>query len=222
MFEDLRDAFRQAVRNFKEELGRDEVPGAVDRLLVAMRTEVTEAQARLHELDAGLARTRAEVAREAADLDTCHRRERLALQIGDSETARLAGEYAARHERRKSVLEQKAHALEQEIEVRRSEVQEMLDGMRNAEKQRGTLSATASRTEARERVGESELFDELDRMVERMGGSPDREEEPRAAHDPYDDLGLEPEPEPTPVRRGPTQEELDARLAELKRRMGQA
>ena len=220
MFEELKDAFRQAVRNFKEELGRDEVPGAVDRVLVAMRTEVTGAQTRLHELEDGLARTRDEVTREAAELDTCRRRETLALQIGDAETARVAAEYAARHERRRTVLEQKAHALEQELEVRRSEVQEMLDALRNAEKERGTLSATAGRTQARESVGKSEIFDEMDRMVEAMGGPPGGDED--AGRRSWETLGeFELAGEDEPPRRPPSQAELDARLAELKRRMGQ-
>ena len=36
MFDDLRNAFREAVQNFKDELDRDSVPENVDRLLAGM------------------------------------------------------------------------------------------------------------------------------------------------------------------------------------------
>ena len=219
MFDDLVDAFRQAVRNFKDELGRDQVPGAVDRILLAMRSEVTEAQARLHELEEGVLRARSEAAKEAAEVETCRRRERMAREIGDAETERLAAEHAGRHERRRVVLEQKAHALEEEVQIRRSEVQEMMDGIRQAEKQRGTLSATAGRTQARERVQGNELFDELDRMVDQMGGGDEADADARpSAEELLDDLDREIE-RGAAGRRG-AGPDLDARLAELKRRMG--
>ena len=217
MFEDLKDAFRQAVRNFKEELGRDDVPGAVDRLLLAMRSEVTAAQTRLRELEDGAKRAHTEAAREAPEIENCRRRERMALDIGDAETARVAAEYATRHERRRAVLEQKAHALEQELEVRRSEVSEMLDGLRHAERQRGSLSATAGRTQARQQVQDSELFDELERVVEQMGGARDRSRGPGRSDDLLAELDRE--LERGPPQRAPSAEELDARLEELKRRM---
>ena len=50
MFEDLRNAFREAVQNFKDELDRDSVPETVDRLLKGMIDEVTQARARLKSL----------------------------------------------------------------------------------------------------------------------------------------------------------------------------
>ena len=42
----------------------------------------------------------------------------MAKNIGDEETARVASEYAAKHEERLEVLEQKAAALEQELTLR--------------------------------------------------------------------------------------------------------
>ena len=45
MFDSLRDAFREAVSNFRDEIGRDDVPEAVDKLLVGMRQEVTDTKA---------------------------------------------------------------------------------------------------------------------------------------------------------------------------------
>ena len=44
MFENLRNAFREAVENFNKELNRDEVPDVVDGLLRQMHEEVTDAK----------------------------------------------------------------------------------------------------------------------------------------------------------------------------------
>src|SRR6185503_6175403 len=78
MFDSLRDAFREAIKNFKEELHRDEVPEAVDGLVRGMKQEYTAARARLHDLEEGIRRARAEAAIEAQELEKCQRRERMA------------------------------------------------------------------------------------------------------------------------------------------------
>lgn len=214
MFENLRAAFRDAVKNFKDELDRDQVPEAVDRLLLGMKAEVTDAKARLHDLEEAIRRARAEAAREAREVETCRRRESMARSIGDEETARIAAEYGAKHERRREVLEEKAQALEKELELRRSEIEEMLEKIRQAQKERDALSATAGRTQARESIrGSQDLFDELDRMAEEMVGGEHRDED-ELARDIDLELGSGPE-----RPRGPGTD-LEARLAELKRRMG--
>ena len=61
MFDDLRNAFREAVQNFKDELDRDSIPENVDRLLAGMIDEVTQARARLKGLEADLEETRRRV-----------------------------------------------------------------------------------------------------------------------------------------------------------------
>lgn len=223
MFEDLRAAFREAVKNFKDELNRDAVPEAVDRLVSGMKRETAEAKVRLHDLEEGIRRARAEAEREAAEVETCRRREAMALRIGDEETARIAGEYATKHERRREVLEQKAGALGRELELRRSEIDEMTQQIREAERRRDTLSATAGRTQARESVrAGDDLFDELDRMADQMGPGG---EERRAADDLLDELDRELDRDvydsEGPAAPPDPRTDLDARLAELKRRMGQ-
>ena len=90
MFEDLRRAFREALDNFQNELGRDRVPGSVDRLLAGMVREVTETKARAAELESQLERTRVESSREADELATCQRREALALMAGSVAAGLLA------------------------------------------------------------------------------------------------------------------------------------
>ena len=50
MFDNLRQAFREAVDNFKEELGRDDVPEAVNRLLREMKREAADTKAEIRRL----------------------------------------------------------------------------------------------------------------------------------------------------------------------------
>ena len=51
MFENLRNAFREAVDNFNKELSRDDVPDVVDGLLRQMHQEVTDTKAQLFTLE---------------------------------------------------------------------------------------------------------------------------------------------------------------------------
>jgi phage shock protein A len=225
MFESLRDAFREAVKNFKEELHRDEVPEAVDKLVYGMKREAADARARLQDLEEGIRRAKAEAAIEAQELEKCQRRERMALSIGDAETAKIAVEYGAKHQRRLEVLQQKTAALDQELTLRRAEADEMVEKIRAAEKERDSLAASVGRTQARESVRSTDpLFDELDRMAELMGGGKGTRGPRPGSSDPIDELDRDVETELfdrelRPETQGP---DLDARLAELKRRMGQS
>jgi phage shock protein A len=215
MFENLRNAFREAVENFNKELVRDQVPETVDKLLKGMRDEVADAKVQLRELEDQITRTDAEVEREKAEVATARRRGKLAQDIGDAETVEIATQYAARHEERQRVLVQKAVALRQEVELRRTEVEEMLAKVKEAQVKRDSLAATAGRSGARESLGAADdLFSELDRMAEKIGGEDARARASEAMDD--IDLGGDYDFEPPP--RAPDVEE---RLAELKRRMGQ-
>lgn len=213
MFDDLRQAFKEAVDNFRKELDRDHVPENVDKLLRGMMEETAEAKARVAGLEDQLAKTRAEVKLEEGEVKTCLRREKMARDIADEETAKVAAEYAARHLKRQQVLERKATALEEEIRLRRSEVDEMVEKVKEARTRREELAATAGRSDARGAIGGAQdLFDELDRMAEKIG---DAGHEADAAASFSDDLKVD--PWSTPTR---PEIDYDAALAELKRRMG--
>lgn len=217
MFDNLRNAFREAIENFNKELSRDQVPETVDKLLRGMLTEVTDAKVAIRELETQIARTDAEVAREKKESSTARRRGKLAEDIGDAETARVAGEYAARHEERGHVLEQKAAALRQELALRTQEVEEMLVKIKEARAKRDSLAASSGRSSARGTIGAADdLFAELDRMAEQIG---DEDARARAAES-FDDLDLGGD---DPFDAPPRAPELDVdqRLEELKRRMGQ-
>jgi phage shock protein A len=215
MFENLRNAFREAIENFNKELARDQVPENVDRLLAGMKSEVADAKVRIRELEDQIARAEAESAREAKDATTAQRRGKMATDIGDAETAEVAQQFVAKHQERQRVLDQKVVALRQELEVRRKEVDEMLAKVKEAQAKRDTLAATAGRSSARDSIrGADDLFSELDRMADEIG---DEEARGRAARD-LDDLDLD---DGSGFDAPPRQEvDVDARLAELKRRMG--
>src|SRR6187401_2502716 len=104
MFDNLRDAFREAVENFKHELNRnDDVPPTVDRLLLAMHQELAQARELVSALEKQIADAQAQVGRDRDEEGTCRRRAEMATRVGDEETARIALEYAVRYERRRVV-----------------------------------------------------------------------------------------------------------------------
>ena len=222
MFDELRAAFREALDNFNQELRRDHVPETVDRLLVGMRDEIVDEKAEIAGLEAQLEEARSRAQKEADNAQTCLRREAMAREIGDEQTASLAAEHAAKHEGHRVLLEKKAAAIGEELDFRKRSLTEMMAKFDEARAQRASLTATAGRSEARESLSEAdELFSELDRMAAKIEGE---DATARAAEildsidlDGGSDYHVELDDSP------PREEELDvdAALAELKRRMGE-
>ena len=89
MFENLRNAFKEAIENFNKELDRDQVPETVDRLLVGMRNEVADAKASADELESQIGKTLQQIEREKNEVATARRRGKMAADIGDAETAQI-------------------------------------------------------------------------------------------------------------------------------------
>jgi hypothetical protein len=221
MFEDLRDAFREALDNFNKELKRDQVPETVDKLLAGMTRELADELALIRGLEADLEKTVATSAREKDAGATNRRREQMARNIGDEETAGLAAQHAARNESHHLVLEKKAEAIREEIAFRKKSFDEMNTQLAEAKEKRGSLGASAGRTGARRVISEADdLFAELDRMADKMEGGRAHAE----AAEELDDLALggPSEVDFEEIESPPPREELDvdAALAELKRRMG--
>lgn len=127
MFEDLREAWREAVENFHREL-RD-VGGPVNSRWEAMRREIASARNEMKRLESELDRARRDAATERAEESVCRRREAAAERIGDEETVRLARSYAERYAARAAVLERKVSVLEAEREMRIGDLQEMEDAL---------------------------------------------------------------------------------------------
>jgi hypothetical protein len=214
MFESLRQAFREAVDNFRTELNRDQVPEAADRLLKAMERELISARSALSRLEEEVAAVEAQARAEEEEARTCLRRETMALKIDDQETATVAREFAAKHLRRKDLLQEKASVLKRELADRKAEAAEMMDQLKSARVHRESLMATAGRAGARDRLQQAEdLFEEMDRMAERIQDMESRVDATGEVDDLLDHAGSRRSP-PPPA------DDVDARLKELKRKMG--
>lgn len=215
VFDDLRQAFREAVENFKEELNRDEVTDTVDGLLREMGRELVDARAYLSRLeeDARDALRRAEA--EQKEGETCRRREEMAERIEDDQTARIARDYAEKHERRAEILRKKATALTEEIRLRKTEIGEMERRLKRARTQRESLRSAVGTMRARKTLSDDDLFAELDRLGDDID---DRERYAGAAGEVDAALDDAP-PGAGEAGEGTGDEELEHRLEELKRRM---
>ncbi len=223
MFDNLRRALREAVDNFKDELDRDNVPEAVDRLLRDMKREAADTKADISRLEEDIEKALRGVTAEKKQEETCRRRAKMAKDIGDEETARVALEYAEKHQNRREVLEHKALASKEELDLRKGEFAEMIEAIKDADKNRATLAATAGRSTARNSIeGADDLFAELDRIAENIGGDDDR----RKAKQEVDQALYDREAEEDLADRlddleaGSPIMDIDARLEALKRAMG--
>ncbi len=141
VFEEFRRAWRQAVENFWHELEGDDA----ETKARGVYREVAGVRNQLEELDDALGATRQRLAHEEQQVEACRRRERLARNIGDEETARVAVEYRDRHLERAEVLRRKLEALEAERRLCERDLREM---ERALQEQRIT--------------GAGEILDELD------------------------------------------------------------
>ena len=217
MFDNLRHAFREAVDNFKEELGRDEIPEAVDRRLREMKREAADTKAEIRRLEEAIHGAIEGAEKEEGKGKTCRRREKMALDISDEETARVARDYAEKHEHRRSVLQHKALALKEELDMRQEEYGEMIEAIKDADKIREGLAATAGRATARNSIEEADdLFSELDRFADEIEGDDAR----RKANIEVDDL-LDDRTDSLGSPPDLGEIDVDARLEALKRAMGE-
>jgi phage shock protein A len=214
MFENLRNAFREAVDNFNKELNRDDIPDVVDKLLYQMQEEITDAKAQIYTLEEQIKKALQLADLEEKEVGTCRRREEMARRIGDEDTAKVAAEFAEKHERRRAIQAQKALALKQEMEMKKAEVEDMMEKFKEARSKRAALSATTGRAQARDSMSEADdLFAQLDRMAEKIEGVDQQREAEESLLSELDDMES--------TSRGPSkEEEADARLRELKRMMG--
>jgi hypothetical protein len=170
MFEKLGRAFREAYENFKEELDRDAVPETVNKLLHQMHDEAADVRADIKRLETEIEKTIRATDGHKAEAATCRRREKMARDIGDEETANVAAEYAVKHEHHCEILGRKALAMKEELDLRRSEFQEMLEAIKSAKANTSTLAAKVGRGQARDSLsGADDLFAKMDRLEEDMG-----------------------------------------------------
>ena len=215
MFEDLQRLFRESVEAFRTERDRREPEDEVAHLLGSMRHELVEARALLPTLQEELQKARAALAAERDALERTERRGKLAAQINDAETVRVAEEFAAKHRGRIVVLEQKVAATDAELKLRSAEAEEMKRQYQEADANRLQLVANLRRAGSQDRIRSVaddavHSFSEYDRMTEKMGANADYLD---ALRELDEDAG-------GPAPAAPEPADVEERLRELKRRMG--
>ncbi|CAN5735849.1 hypothetical protein BH23GEM6_BH23GEM6_16590 [soil metagenome] len=216
MLEDLQRLFRKSLAAFRDELNKREPEDQVSDLLTAMRREMVAARAALPVLKEDIVRSRAELQRERALLEQCERRLKLAERIGDQETVSIAHEFAVKHRERAAVLEQKAAAAEAEEALRTREAEEMQRKYRASDANRFVLVAQLRRQQTAEKMGgrlndEAGPFADFARMEESVL---DSERHAAAAEELDGEMGGGEKPRESPAS------EVEARLEEMKRRLG--
>jgi phage shock protein A len=218
MINDLKRLFSRTWDTFITELGRRDPEDEVVGLLGAMRREMVDARASLPLYEEHQRAAEAELLREQRALEDAVRRGGLAQKINDAETVRVAAEFAERHRKRVAVLEEKVRAARAERELRAQEVQDMMRRYKEADGNRFVLLNEVRRARSQQRMDGmmGQELDDFDRAAEKM-------ESEIAYGDALDELnGLDPTPPPPPPSQTSVHDDVEARLQELKRRMGRA
>ncbi len=213
MFDELRQAFREALDNFNKELSRDQVSETADALLIEMKNEIISAKAQIAVLEDQLVKTMAEVADLAEDIVTAQRRQELARGISDEDTAGLAEDWLSKAKDQRTILLKKAGALQEEVEFRSQTIDEMYSRFKEAQLKQETLSTTSGRTTASESIKDvEELLDDLNLMARNRTGD--------KTNNPTDEISVEETFQAELKELSSTQPlDVDSALDELKRRM---
>jgi hypothetical protein len=154
MFEKLRQSLRDA-------MSRASGPDEQRAVLAMMRDALVEAKVAVTNMRAELEETRARLVHEQQHLVTVQRRGRMAAEIGDEETVRIAQQYEKKHTERIAVLERKRQAQEAELALAEQESAEMRAQMKSAGVAPPDLSAGLG-------VPEPDPADDLRRTVDRV------------------------------------------------------
>lgn len=190
MFSDIRQALRDLLQGNVPPEGRRE-------LLAVMKDTLVRGRLALDDLREGVAATRKRLERERGELETVKRRKGLAEGIGDAETVGIAARFEAQHAERVAVLERKLEAQESELALVERELAEMTQQYRAAAAGVGSGMRSGAVPAADPTATEEESLDDAG----------------AALHRELDGLGRA-------QRRAAAEADAEARLAELKRRMG--
>jgi hypothetical protein len=192
MFDELRDSLRALSSRLDPDERR--------RMSSGMREAMVHAKLAVNEMRAALTATEQRLRSEQVELDTVRRRQGLAADIGDHETVAIAERFAAQHAERVTVLESKRMVQQQELALAEREYESMSADLRRV---MSGLAPEGSGAEARS--AEAAAAREVDAL---LGDVPLPSDDPLAA--------------PPPSRRTRSEREADAeaRLADLKRKLG--
>lgn len=107
-------------------------PGDRSAQVRAMKQALVQARVAVDDLRDGVKHTERRLAVERAELETVRRRRDLAAGISDAETVAVAERYASQHAERVGVLEAKLAAQTAEVELAERELAEMTTQLRAA------------------------------------------------------------------------------------------
>jgi hypothetical protein len=125
VFENLR-------KSLDDLLSRATPPEERRQIVSRMRDTLVQAKVGLQDLRDGLEKSRRRLQAEQRELETVLRRKRLAEQISDAETVRLATQYEQLHAEKVAVLTRKLEAQESELALAERDVAQMMTELRNA------------------------------------------------------------------------------------------
>jgi phage shock protein A len=179
MFEDWKQAWRQAVENFQREVQDGDAPPRVR----AMERELVSASGALSKLDTEVRRAGQELARERESEQVCRRREGLARDVADEETARIAAEYAVRHAERASLLARKLQVLEEERALLARDLDIMRDAIAKVAPAAGSVGGGAA-----DSVGAGATAEPRSEAEDRIFSRLEREARERAADERLEEL----------------------------------
>ncbi|MBL8961349.1 MAG: hypothetical protein JNJ98_15940 [Gemmatimonadetes bacterium] len=167
-------------------------PGDRREALHQMRETLVRARMAVDDLRAGLRQTEARLTRERTELETVQRRRALAEGIGDAETVAVAQRFEAQHLEKVALLEKRHEVERGELAMAERDVEEMTTQFKAAQAGVGSGLRPGA-------VDEATGADPLSRDA--------------ALDTELDGLGRA-------QRRATHEADADAKLAELKRRMG--
>jgi hypothetical protein len=162
-----------------------------------MRATLVHAKLALDDLRGGIEVTRKRLLAERGELDTIRRRRGLAEKIGDKETVDVAVRFETLQGERIALHERKLEVQEGELALLEREVEEMTAQYKAANAGVGSGMAAGAAAEMSDPGGETLRDTSGDPALDQELNSLDRAR-----------------------RRSASEAEADARLAELKRRMG--
>lgn len=183
--------FDEVRHAFRELLHGNVPPEGRRELIAVMKDTLVRARLAMDDLRDGVEATRKRVDRERSELETIRRRRALAQGVGDEETVRVAERFEGQHAERLAVLEQKLAAQESELALMDRELSEMKEQLKAA------LAGVGSGMRAGTMDAAADPLDEGRAELEQQLNDLKRAE-----------------------RRASADADADARLAELKKRMG--
>lgn len=188
--------FEDIRQAFRDLLNGDVAPEDRRGVLAEMRDSLVRARMAVDDLRTGVEVTRKRLAAERAELETIARRRSLAEGIGDAETVAVAARFEAHHAERVALLERKLEAEEGELALVEREVEEMKAQFKSASAGVGSGLRAGGPGTAPPSDQELGLDDRGEGLAQELGAM-DRQR-----------------------RRQASEADADARLAELKKKMG--